>query len=137
MSSINSYADIIRDWVELLEATQRTPEVQPSLEQERQELAQFLADVQGLKARQEELKALRQQVTQQLNAAVKVGKEAAMRIRAIAKGKIGPRNERLAHFKVAPVRPRPRKPKEEEEPAGEAPGSGSSTPESPTGKTDA
>lgn len=135
MPSINSYADIIRDWVELLEATQRTPEVQPSLEQERQELAQFLADVQGLKARQEELKALRQQVTQQLNAAVKVGKEAAMRIRAIAKGKIGPRNERLAHFKVAPARPRPRKPKEEEEPAGEAPGSGSSTPESPTGKT--
>jgi hypothetical protein len=135
MASINSYAEIFRDWEELLDALQKTPAVQPILEEERQELAAALAELQALKVRQLELKALRQLATQQLQAAVKRGKEAVMRIRPVVKGKIGPRSELLSQFKVTPVRPRPRKQKtEEKKPAGEAPGSGSSTPESPTGK---
>jgi hypothetical protein len=110
MSSINSHPDIIRDWQGLLEAAERNPDVQASIEEERQSLVKSLAEVQAIKARQEQLTALRQEATQQLNAAVARGKEEAIRIRSVVRGKIGPKNERLVHFKVAPLRKRPRKP---------------------------
>lgn len=110
MSSINSHADVIDDWEGLLEAGERSPELQPSIETERQALAQSLREVQGLKARQVELSAMRQEATQQLTAAVTQGKEEAMRIRSVVRGKIGPKSERLIHFRVAPLRKRPRKP---------------------------
>lgn len=109
MPSLTSHADIIRDWMMLLDASERSPEVLAELEKERERLTQRLAEVHALKARQDELTALRQEVTQQLQAAVAQGKEAAMQFRAVAKGKFGPRNERLVHFKVAPLRKRPRK----------------------------
>jgi hypothetical protein len=109
MASINSYADIVRDWTGLLEAAERNPDVQPSVEAERQSLAQALTEAQSLKARQDELTALRQEGTQQLNAVLTRGKETAMRVRAVVKGKIGPRSERLVHFNVAPLRRRTRK----------------------------
>lgn len=109
MASINSYADIIRDWVGLLEAAERNADVQPSIEAERQSLTQALSEAQSLKARQDELTAQRQGITQQLYAELSRGKEAAMRMRAVAKGKLGPRNELLVHFNIAPLRRRIRK----------------------------
>ena len=109
MPSPSSYADVIRDWELLLDAAERSPEVHQGIEVERQAMAQVLAEVRALKARQDELTALRQQVTQQLTTAVERGKEAAMQLRAVAKAKIGFRSERLVHFKVAPLRRRSRK----------------------------
>jgi hypothetical protein len=109
MSSINSYADVVGDWVGLLEAAERNPDVKVSLEPEYQSLGQVLVEVQGAKARQEEMNALRMELTQQIKAAVVRGKEVAIRIRSVARGKIGPKSERLVHFKVAPLRKRPRK----------------------------
>lgn len=116
MPSLNSYADIFRDWEMLLDASARSPEVQPGIEVERLVVEQVLSEVRALKARQDELTALRQQVTQQLKAAVVRGKEAAMQLRAVVKAKFGPRNERLVHFKVAPLRRRLRKRVDEEKP---------------------
>lgn len=133
MPSRNSYADIITDWGNLLKATQRTPDVQPSIDSERQSLAQLLTEVQGLKARQEELSALRQEITQQLNVVVLRGKEVAIQIRSVVRGKIGPRNERLVHFKVAPIRKRQRKPTVVvEKPGGENPGTSEGAQAPPT-----
>jgi hypothetical protein len=109
MPSPNSYADVMRDWELLLEAAQRSPEIQPGIETERLSMEKWLLDVRGMKARQDELIALRQQVTQELTTAVVKGKEAAIQLRAAVKAKLGPRSERLVHFKVAPLRKRPRK----------------------------
>jgi hypothetical protein len=109
MPSPNSHADVIRDWMLVLEATERSPEVQAEVEKERLKVAQLLAEVQALKARQVELTALRQQATQQLKATVAQGKEAVMQFRAILKAKFGPRNERLVQFNMAPLRKRSRK----------------------------
>ena len=109
MASINSKADVMTDWKGLIDAYDRSPEVQAIVAEERQALAQSLAEVETLKARQEELQAQRQAVTQQLNAAMARGKEIAIQIRSVVRGKIGPRNERLVHFKVMPIRPRSRK----------------------------
>jgi len=83
--------------------------VLPSVEPERQTLAQLLGDVQELKARQEELKALRQEVTQQLLDAIVRGKEVAIQIRSVLRGKVGAYSERLVHYNIAPIRRRPRK----------------------------
>jgi len=109
MARNTSYAGRMNDWKGLLEAVERNPDVQPSLEAERQTLAQSLAEAEGLKARQDELTAQRQEVTQLLKASLERGKDVAMRVRAITKGKVGPRSEKLVHFKVAPLRKRTRK----------------------------
>lgn len=110
MPSVSSYADLITDWEELLEAGQRTPpELQQIFEPERLALVESLAEVQALKARQLELTALRQEATQQLRAAQAKGKEVAIQIRSILRGKIGPRSERLVHFRVSPLRLRTRR----------------------------
>ncbi len=135
MSSINSFADIMRDWEGLLDALQRNPDLQPSVEPERQALTQSATEVQGLKARQAELTALRQEVTQQLDAAVARGKEAAIRVRSVVRGKIGPKSERLVHFNVAPLRKRPRKAKAVKQPNGKASGADPDSPASPSGES--
>jgi hypothetical protein len=135
MPSKNSYASLITDFEELLVAVDRTPDLQPSIETERQALAQFLVEIQTLRARQAELTALKQQATQQLKATMEKTKEAAIRVRSMVKGKIGSKDEVLVHFKVAPRRKRPRKAKEEaKKPNGENPGTQQSTPASPPEK---
>ena len=102
---------------------QSDPEVQPTVDTDRQSLAQSLTTVQGLKARQNQLQGLRQEVTQQLAAELTKGKETAIKIRSMTRGKIGPKSERLVHFKIAPLRKRPRKAKQVvKKPAEEAPG---------------
>ena len=110
MPNVNSIADFIRDNEGLLDAAERSPEIRDAVEPERQGLAVSLAETKLFKARQEELTALRQETTQQLNASVARTRDAAMRFRAAVKAKLGPRSERLVHFNVAPLRKRPRKP---------------------------
>ena len=124
MPSLKAFADIIRDWTLLLEAGQRSPEVAAGIETERQGLAKALEEVQVLKGRQDELTALRQQVTQELKAAVTHGKDAAIQFRAAVKAKFGPRTERLVHFKMAPIRKRSRKRAEVEKPPVDGEGAG-------------
>lgn len=109
MVKANSQADVMADWEELLQAIQSNPDLQPVVDAERQALAQSLTEVQGLKARQNEMTALRQEATQNLSAAVAKGRDTATAIRSVLRGKVGPKSERLVHFKIAPLRKRPRK----------------------------
>ncbi len=124
MPKANSQADVMTDWAELLDALKSRPDLQPVLDAESQALAQSLAEVQGLKARQNETTALRQEATQKLNDAVAKGKDTATAIRSVLRGKIGPKSELLVHFKIAPLRKRPRKPGQTtvKKPGGGAPG---------------
>ena len=122
MATNNAFANVVQELGGLLEAVDRNPEVQPSVQEERQTLGQSLTEIQSLKARQKELTAQRQEVTQQLRAAVSRGQEAAIRVKSVVRGKIGPRNERLVHFNVAPLRKRTRKTKQEKPTDGNSPG---------------
>lgn len=134
MSKANSHADIMADWNELLEAIQSNPDLQPLVDGDRQSLAQSLTTLQGLKARQNELQGLRQEVTQQMAAEIAKGKETAIKIRSMTRGKIGPKNERLVHFKIAPLRKRPRKPTDKtKKPVGGAPGETPGSSATPSG----
>ncbi|HYG65687.1 MAG TPA: hypothetical protein VEL74_24095 [Thermoanaerobaculia bacterium] len=119
MASINSLADVLLDWEGLLAALLEHPELAELLGAERVVLERDLAEVRALKARQEAQRAGAQEMTQRIKEVVTHGKEVAITIRAVAKGKLGYRNERLVHFKVAPVRKRPRKPAAANPPAGE------------------
>ena len=110
MASINSFADILLDWEGLLAALREHPELAATLEAERLALEQDLADARDFKAQQEIHKASRQELTQQIETVVDHGKEVTKTIRAVTKGRIGVRNERLVLFGVAPLRRRPRKP---------------------------
>ena len=109
MPSARAQDSIIRDIEGLIEADDRNPETQPELTRERQGLVTSLSDIKPLKARQQELTALRQEVTQQLNAAFLRGRDAAISYRSAVRAKFGPRNERLVHYKIAPLRKRSRK----------------------------
>lgn len=110
MPSVNAQADIALDWKGLLDSTERYPDLLPSIQNERDLLLSRLGDFQAIKARQQELTALRQEATQQLNEIIARGKETALSIRSILRGKVGPWNELLVHFAVAPIRRRPRMP---------------------------
>jgi hypothetical protein len=110
MPNHGSQDSIIRKAEGLIDAIDRTPEVQVMLEAERDALGQPLTEVKLLKARQQELTAQRQEVTQLLHEALKRLKDAAMTFRTVVRGKLGIRNERLVQFGVAPLRPRPRQP---------------------------
>jgi hypothetical protein len=136
MPSKNSYAELILDFQELVRSTEMVPELLPSIEAERQVLVQVLADVERLRTRQAELTALKQRATQELREAIERGKEARIQVRSVLRGKVGPKNELLTQFKVAPLRKRKRKPAEadKEKPNGENPGTDGSTPASPSGK---
>jgi hypothetical protein len=110
MSSVNAQADVAHDWKGLLDSVEKSPDLLPLVGTEWTTLAQFLAEFQKIKARQVELTALRQETTQQLDEVVARGKEVAVAIRSVLRGKVGPWNERLVQYQIAPIRRRPRKP---------------------------
>lgn len=110
MSSINAFADVVQDWEGLLAAAKQHAELLGAVGPEMLSLEQDLTEARVLKARQEAQRAGRQELTQQIRELVSHGKAQAIAIRAVAKGKIGYRNERLVQFGMVPRRKRPRKP---------------------------
>lgn len=122
MASINSFADVMQDWEGLVAALKEDADLQATLDAERLALEKDLTEARSLKARQEAQAAGRQELTQQIKTVVAHGKTLAITIRAVAKGKLGYRNERLVHYKVAPVRKRTRKPLGAQPPGGEPAG---------------
>ena len=59
-----------------------------------------------LEALRESLQAQQQQATQEMGVVKDDGKTAAIQVRQILKGILGPRNEALVEFDVAPIRKR-------------------------------
>lgn len=114
----SSFADIIRDWEALLRAVDDHAEQLPDAQRHRDALKQHLEETLTLKARQALARATRQKNTQNLRAMVEKGKELAQRLRSVVKANIGPTDELLVNFEIAPQRKRGRRP---EKPAEEEP----------------
>jgi hypothetical protein len=108
MPNINSFADLVQDQEKLLRAFQDNAATLSPAEAQRDTVAGNLKALQELKARQDSFAAQRQQATQELVTLMKQAREDASRLRALVKGLLGTKNERLVQFKVAPVRSRPR-----------------------------
>jgi hypothetical protein len=100
---------MIRDWEALLTAVLEHASNLPDVERSRIAFQEHLAKTKEMKARQDSLTAGRQEETQQLNKMLTDGGELAIRLRALVKASLGPKNERLVQFGIAPIRKRPRK----------------------------
>ena len=108
MPSVNAQADVVLDWKGLLDSVTTSPDLRPLVEAECQTLEKNLTEFLSLKARQEELTAQRQETTQQLKEVMARGREVAVGIRSVLRGKVGPWNERVVQFRIAPIRRRSR-----------------------------
>jgi DNA-directed RNA polymerase alpha subunit len=106
MATINSLADILLDFKNVLTACQDNPEVLKIAQEMVASLENLVASITDLNARKNSTIGQKQQLTQQMDAAVKEGRELARRLRGAAKASLGTKNERLVQFKTAPLRDR-------------------------------
>ena len=108
MPNINSYADLVRDLERLLQAFDDNSVTMAPAAPQRDALETTLEELKDMKSRQDSFAAQRQEATQQVEALMLRAREEARRLRGMAKGLLGTRNERLVQFQVAPIRSRPR-----------------------------
>lgn len=90
----------------LVTAITKNTDLVPCTERLRVPLETALANIRTLLGKRKTLIADKQKVTQDLRAAVEEGRSLAINVRAIAKGEVGSRSEKLVEFGVAPLRPR-------------------------------
>jgi hypothetical protein len=123
MPNNSSYADILRDWEQLLTSAQEDASDLTEAERHRAALAQHLEATKALKARQNSAQAAKQESTRELKAMLVKGRELAIRLRGVVRANIGPHSELLTKYGVAPLRKRRRaeKPTEGETPEVPAP----------------
>jgi hypothetical protein len=120
MKSIRSFADVVRDWEELLEAVNDNAEVLASAEPQRAAMEASLAALRAKRAHQASCAASRQQATQDLAALIDQGNENARRLRGVVKAVLGTKSERLVQFRVTPLRSRRRSKATEPAPSDQA-----------------
>lgn len=108
MPNINSFADLVLDQEKLLRAFEDNAENLVPAGPQRDLVESNLSQLHAVKARQDSFTAQRQEATQELGALMHQAREDARRLRALVKGLLGTRNERLVQFQVAPVRSRTR-----------------------------
>jgi hypothetical protein len=112
MATVNSFADLMDDWQDLLAACADHPDTLATAEPQRAALEKLFKESRDIRGQQESAKAAKQELRQRLTLTMKDGREAARRLRAVVKGNLGTDNERLVQFDVAPNRKRgPRKAK--------------------------
>jgi hypothetical protein len=106
MATVNSFADVISHWQNLLAACADNASSLTAAEPQRLVVEQMLKNVMDLKALQDSHRGAKQQVRQQLDQILKDGREAARRLQGAVKANLGTSNERLVQFNIKPIRPR-------------------------------
>jgi hypothetical protein len=94
------------DLRQLLVTTEENEAQLPDVTAEKAELVKSLSSIEEAQNRQNHHQSEKQKATQDLVTALARGKEAARLIRTAAKLGLGPRNEKLVQFSVAPLRSR-------------------------------
>ncbi|HEV7504895.1 MAG TPA: hypothetical protein VGS07_08295 [Thermoanaerobaculia bacterium] len=110
MSARQTFAQEMADWEALRTAAHDNAPNLPDAQRALVAFEDIMVKVQEMKARQDSLTAARQETTQLLNKLMLDGRELAMRLKAVVKSNLGPKNERLVQFKIAPLRKHTRKP---------------------------
>jgi CHASE3 domain sensor protein len=100
-------ADLKLDWGQLLAAAEPYRDDE-KLKDEIAMLQSAHDRLQELSALRDELQAKRQRATQEMGEVKDQGKDAAIRVRSVLQGMLGPKNERLVQYGIAPRRPRRR-----------------------------
>jgi phage terminase Nu1 subunit (DNA packaging protein) len=111
-----NFAGIVLNLEELHAAILQNLGLVPGVEKLHEPLEAAIENIRNLSIARNTLIADKQRVTQELKAAVAEGTTLAINIRAIVRGEVGARSEKLVEFGIAPLRRRTRKPKPPEEP---------------------
>jgi hypothetical protein len=111
-----NFAGTVLDLEELHAAILQNLGLLPGVEKLLEPLNATISNIRNLSTARNTLIADKQRVTQELKAAVADGTTLAINIRAIIRGEVGARSEKLIEFGIAPLRRRTRKPKPSEEP---------------------
>jgi hypothetical protein len=114
MSTLTAYAELFRNWEVLLLAIRDNADSLPSVERHRRPLEEILAEARSLEAQQDSADAVRQEDTQKLATLVATGKKQAADLLGVVRADLGPDNERLVQFGIAPLRKRSRRAAEED-----------------------
>ncbi len=110
MTKKAAFADLLMEWDQLLGAANDNEEAMALAASLREEFARTVERARELKARQDSFAARRQAATQELAETVEIAVDQARRLQQMAKALLGPANERLVQFRVAPLRGRRRTP---------------------------
>jgi hypothetical protein len=106
MPNTGNYPKVVQGWKQILAATLEHADKMTDAAAERLELETTLRKAEEIKARQESHTASRQASTQELTEVLAHGNDVAMRLRFVAKVKLGPRSEQLVQFGAKPLRSR-------------------------------
>lgn len=106
-SKKTAYADLLRDWEELLDACGANGDLLPGMDLALDPLAQALREMRELRSIQGGLVGARRRVTELLREKREEGLESARRLRGLVKSHVGTKSERLEEFGIAPIRSRP------------------------------
>jgi hypothetical protein len=102
----NTQAETIRSWEKLVTACEENDELRPFIHRDLALLSRTAEQAHTHFADRLRLLAEKQEATNRCNAILTEGNDLAMRIRAAVKAALGPRNERLTQFGIAPLRKR-------------------------------
>ena len=111
------FADTLLDLEQLRESINKHLTLVPGVERFLAPLDAALTTIRALNTTRNTLIADKQKVTQDLKAAVVAVRSLVIDARAIIRGEVGARSEKLVEFGVAPLRRHSRKPKPVEDPA--------------------
>jgi phage terminase Nu1 subunit (DNA packaging protein) len=122
MPGRTSFADTVFDLEQLHTSVSTHPTLVPSAaERYRSALEELLTQLKTLSSTQKTLRADKQKVTQDLKETLRQGRRLATDVRTVIRGEVGIRSEKLVEFGIAPLRPRPRRKVETEEPVAPRP----------------
>jgi hypothetical protein len=109
MPFVNTNPYIIVDAEGLLSAVEANKELLPNIDEHKAPVVEGLTRIKSLRTLQQTLIADKQKVTQELKAAFRETRDMTIQLRAVIRGKVGIRNEKLVEFKVPPLRKRSRR----------------------------
>lgn len=110
MAKFNSFADFIGDWRRLLAALDANPDALPDLSAQRPALEAVLKKLEEVSARQDALRVESKGNAAEARLLMQRGADLALQVRAAIRAHLGPRNPKLAEFRVRVLggrRPRP------------------------------
>lgn len=102
----SGYADLLRDWEELLDACDANGDLLPGMDLALAPLAKSLEQMKELRDTQVGLLRARRRVTELLRETRGEALESARHLRRFVKSRVGTKSERLKEFGIVPVRSR-------------------------------
>lgn len=108
MSKATTYGDVFREWRDLLAAIAENAGDLQDLEARRAKLEAILDEAFEISTRQAAYAASRQEASRRLEALVTAGQKVATFLRVGVREHYGNRSEKLAEFRMQPLRGRPR-----------------------------